>query len=394
MPSIRMAPPVDVVEAGQEVQEGGFAGAGGAHQGHHFAPAHGEVDVVEDVLPAVVGEAYPRIADLPSQGGQGRGPGGVFNLRLPVHEAEDPHRRGQAFLDDVLDGAQALDGLVEHEEGGQKGEKGPGGGGAPDDGIAAVKNNPGHSQGAQELHHRRGELPGGVQLHADAEVVPVGPGEAPLLVGFPGEGLDDALADEGLLEHGVEVGVGHLGRLGDAADAFAQMNDDEDRQREDHHGHEGQAPLPVKNHRGEADDGEGIFEEAGHHPGHRVLEEIDVVSEAAHEHPGGLAVKKGQGLALQRGEELIPQAGDGGVADVAHLVVVGVGQKPLDEIEDHHQGRQEVEHVLPLGEKDVVQDGLHHVGQQRRERRDPQHGEDGRRHAPLVGFEIGEQAEV
>ena len=117
--------------------------------------------------------------------------------------------------------------------------------------------------------------------------------------------------------------------LGDAADALAQPDDDEDRQGEDHHGHEGQAPLPVEDHRGEADDGEGVLEEAGDHPGHRVLEQVDVVGEAAHEDAGGLAVEEGQGLALDGGEELIPQAGDGGVADVAHLVVVGVGQDPL-----------------------------------------------------------------
>ena len=170
-----------VVEPGQKVQEGGFAGPGGTHQGHHFAPAHGEVDVVEDVFPAVVGEADPGIADLLGQGRQGRGPGGVLNLRLPVHEAEDPHRRGQTFLEDVLDRAQALDGLVEHEEGGQKGEEGAGGGGAPNDGITAVKNNAGHPQGAQKLHHRRGQFPGGVQLHADAEIVPVGLGRSAVL---------------------------------------------------------------------------------------------------------------------------------------------------------------------------------------------------------------------
>ena len=172
------------------------------------------------------------------------------------------------------------------------------------------------------------------------------------------------------------------------------MDDDEDRQGKDHHGHEGQAPLPVKDHRGEADDGEGVLEEAGHHPGHRVLEQVDVVGEAAHEHPGGLAVEEGQGLALEGGEELIPEAGDGGVADVAHLVVVGVGQKPLDQVEDHHQDRQQVEHVFPFGEKDVVQDGLDHVGQQGGERRDPQHGDDGRGHAPFVGLEVSEEAEV
>ena len=147
-PSISDGAAGGVVEAGQEIKQGGFAGPGGAHQRHHFAPAHGEIDVVEDVFPAVVGEADPGVADLLGQGSQGHGPGGVGNLRLPVHEAEDPHRCGQAFLDDVLHRTQALDGLVEHEEGGQKGEEGARGRDAPDDGVTAVQNDPGHPQGA------------------------------------------------------------------------------------------------------------------------------------------------------------------------------------------------------------------------------------------------------
>ncbi len=387
-------PGAHFVKAGQQVKQGGFARARRTHQGHHFAPAHGEVDVLEHLAAVGIGKSHPPVDDLGFEGRQIQGAGGVLNFRLPVHEPEDPHRRGQALLDGVLHPAQALDGLVEHQERRQEGEKGPRGGGPPDDRVAAVKDDARHAEGTQELHHRRGDLPGGVEPHAGAEIVPVGLKEALLLVILPGEGLDDALADEAFLEHGVKVGVGHLGLVRDATDAPAQVDDEEHRQGEDRHGQQGQAPLPVEDDRGQAEDREGVLEKAGDGPGHRVLQQVDIVSEAAHQDPGGLAVEESQGLALQRPEELVPEARDDAVADVAHLVVVGVGQRPFDQVEQHHQRGQEIEHVLFFAEKDVVQDRLYQVGQQGGEGRDPQHGQDGSGHAQLMGLEIGQQPQI
>ena len=162
------------------------------------------------------------------------------------------------------------------------------------------------------------------------------------------------------------MGVGHLGLVRDAAGALAQPEDEKHRQGKDRHGQQGQAPLPVEDHGAEAEDREGVLEEAGDHPGDRVLEQVDVVGEAAHEGAGGLAVEEGQGLALDGGEELVPQGGDGGVADVAHLVVVGVGHDALDGVKEDDERRQQIEHLLFLAEKDVVQDRFHQVGQERR----------------------------
>ena len=64
-------------------------------------------------------------------------------------------------------------------------------------------------------------------------------------------------------------------------------------------------------------------------------------------------------------------AGGGNVADVAHLVVVGVGQKPLKGVKQDDQGRQQEEHAFFVPEEDVVQDRFHQIGQSRGERRDP-----------------------
>ncbi len=159
------------------------------------------------------------------------------------------------------------------------------------------------------------------------------------LIIFLGKGFDDALAEDRFLEDGVEGGVGHLGLVGDAAHALTQAHDKKRRQRKDENGQQGQTPFPIKDHRRKSHDGKGIPEKAGHHLGDRILEKIDVVGEAAHEHAGGLAVKKGQGLALQRRKELVAHPADRGIADIAHLIVVRVRQNPFDKVDEHHQRR-------------------------------------------------------
>ena len=121
----------DVVEAGQEVEQGGFAGAARPHQGDDFAPGHVEVDVLQDGAAVLIGKGDLVIDDVLLDRRQVHGPQAVLDLRVPVHEAEDPHRGGQALLDDVLHGGQALDGLIEHEQRRQEGEEGARGGAGP-----------------------------------------------------------------------------------------------------------------------------------------------------------------------------------------------------------------------------------------------------------------------
>ena len=100
------------------------------------------------------------------------------------------------------------------------------------------------------------------------------------------------------------------------------------------------------------------------HPGHGVVQQVDVVSESAHQGAGGLAVEEeDRGWRCSEGKELVPEGGDGGVADVAHLVVVGVGQKPLKGVKQDDQGRQQEEHAFFVPEEDVVQDRFHQIGQ-------------------------------
>ena len=207
-----------------------------------------------------------------------------------------------------------------------------------------------------------GELPDRIEAHAGAEIGPVGLPEAPLLEVLPGKGLDDPLSRQALLEHRVEAGIEHLGVVGDAADAFPQPDDEHHCQGKDRHGQQGQAPIPVEDHRTEPQDGEGVLKSAGHHPGHGVLQQVDIVGEAAHQGAGGLAVEEGQGLAHQGGKEVVPESGDGGVADVAHLVVVGVRQEALEGVKQDDQGRQQVEHMFFVTEEDVVQDRFHQIG--------------------------------
>ncbi len=71
---------------------------------------------MEDIFPPVIGEANPGIADLFGQMRQDHSPGDFLDFGFPVHEVEDPDGRGQTFLGRVLHRAEALDGLVKHQQ--------------------------------------------------------------------------------------------------------------------------------------------------------------------------------------------------------------------------------------------------------------------------------------
>ncbi len=76
----REAAGVRAVQAGDEVEQGGFAGAGGAHEGQKFPGPDGEADVLEDrqdhAAPAI---GFIQVGDFHHRG---RGEG-----RVGAHEA-------------------------------------------------------------------------------------------------------------------------------------------------------------------------------------------------------------------------------------------------------------------------------------------------------------------
>ena len=108
---------VDFVEPREEVDDGGLAGAGGAHQGHHLARGRGEGQVVDDGGAGAVGKGHVGEGDLAPGGWQQRAiigfVGGAVDFDGRVHDFKDAFGAGEGRLDGVGEIRQLPQGIHE-----------------------------------------------------------------------------------------------------------------------------------------------------------------------------------------------------------------------------------------------------------------------------------------
>ena len=102
MPSMRDLPVLDLVEAGQQVDDGGLAGPGWAHQGDGLPGSGFQGHVLDDRGARLVAEADVLEAHMPLSRLQRQGIGSILDLRRGVDDLEDPLRAGQRRLDGVV----------------------------------------------------------------------------------------------------------------------------------------------------------------------------------------------------------------------------------------------------------------------------------------------------
>ena len=115
-----------VVETGDEVGEGGFAGAAGADEGNAFAGLDGDVDIGEDGGLGLVAEVDVLEFDFAADGWEAAGGVWFGDVVIAVKDVFEAVEGGFGFAEGVVDGAEFFDGLVAHVEGGEDGGDGGG----------------------------------------------------------------------------------------------------------------------------------------------------------------------------------------------------------------------------------------------------------------------------
>src|SRR6266568_7650018 len=113
------APGVDVVEARNEVENGGLAGAGGADQGDSLAGRHHEIGAGERRRRPVIAEGDAAEADLAAAHGERLGAGPILDRRLDVENGEYTLRGCKTFLQIGVEAGQALHRLIGKRRGGR-----------------------------------------------------------------------------------------------------------------------------------------------------------------------------------------------------------------------------------------------------------------------------------
>ena len=334
-------PPVDLVEPGDEVDDGGLSCPGGTHEGdflaglgveahisqHRFLRHVAEADVLEPHIPPE-GRQGP-VGPLPGKGAVRCLPPGavrprlspdqgdlpLVHLRLLVHHPKDPLGSREGGEEEVCLLGQLVHGhgtLADIDQiGGETGNVGEAGedeepSHAGGDGVVEVAEAYHRGDHYPRIAHRPGARPAqGLILFAEGLVV------RRLVV----EDLLHLLPRHHLLHKAVEVRQARLLLVEILLAAAAAIEDKEEHQNQEKEDDEGQLGVQHQQHGDGARHHNEALDEKGEAVVQGLADGVHVIGEVTHQFPVGVAVKvlEGQGLGV---EEQVP-------ADLGHYLLGG-----------------------------------------------------------------------
>ncbi len=127
-----------------------------------------------------------------------------------------------------------------------------------------------------------------------------------------------------------------------------------ERHRQNNHGDDGQLPVAVENDENQAEDGKNVPQRRGDRLGHHVLDDIDVVGDPGHQHPGLVPMIKGQRQIGYLCVEFIAEFPDDSLAHEMHEVMLAVKRKGPQDVYAQNQRGHQPEHPLVLLHEDIV----------------------------------------
>ena len=225
-PSMRTVPGRGVVETGDEADQRGFSGAGGAYDREAGAGGDVQVDVVQDCGRVGVGEGEIAELDVARDGRVGGG-GSVGDGGLLLEEFVDADDGGGAALEEVDDPADGDHGPGELHHVDVEGGELADGDAVGDDLVAADEEGDHEREAEDELERGPEHGHEADEIEAALDVLEVGGLEGGDLGFFLGEGADEAGAGEVLLRLGGDVGEHGLDALEAAVDAGAEVLDED-----------------------------------------------------------------------------------------------------------------------------------------------------------------------
>lgn len=333
-----------VEQPGEEVEEGGLAGAGFADDGGGFAGRDGEGDVVEgEGIAEADGDVFER--DFAANRGEGSGGSGGLDGGGRVEDFADALEAGGAALGEVDDPAEGDHGPDEHAHVGLEHDEGAERDFAGVETPAAGPHD--EEEGEADEGLEQGVEDAGIAGEAEigADVILIESFEFAELGLFLRVGADDADAVEVFLNAAGDVAELGLDELEALVDLLAEVNDDEADEGGGDEGDEGELPVDA-GHDGDGEEGG----EDGFDPVHDAGAEhhadlIEVVGGAGHEVAGAHGLVVGGAEQEEVGEDVVADvvldvAGDAD-EDEAHEVLqdaAGEAEQNDDEGEDPEAG--------------------------------------------------------
>ncbi len=288
---------LDVVEAEEQRDQSGLAGAGVADDGDGLARCYAEGDIAEDPVLfgglGFVGVAEPDVAefDFAAGGFEADGVGGRDRGGWFVEEFEDALGGGHGGLQDVEFFAEVLDRAKEarrvHRESGEDAEAQR----AVEYAIAARPIDEGYREDAEDFHGWIKEREGEDGVAPCQHVVAIAAAKFGAGFLFAVEELHDAHAGNVFLEIGVDAGNGGTNAaVGVAHEQAEEIGDYED-EGEDGEGVEGEATVDGKKPAGEDREEEEVVDHGDDAGGEKIVEGVDVGGNAGDQAADRVAVE-------------------------------------------------------------------------------------------------------
>ena len=387
-----------VVEPGDEVHDGGFAGAGGSHNGVHLPAGDGEVNVGEQRLLRIVGEGHMLVADIrvghvrPTA--VFRGGDGIFQIEIVKNAGEEGQRAGEVHMDVQQALHRAVE-AVDEGDGGGDGADGQGRIGLGDDEPAAGKVDEQRTDLGEHAH--QDPEPAAAVLLPEGELgdLLVDRHKALVLPLLPGEELhQQRSADrEGLVDELVHLVVFGLGVGEDLVALLAHTLGGQDQQRDHHDAHQGQLPAHGKEGRERGHHGGDVGDDAGERPGDHGAHAADIGVHAGDDVALLFRGEEGVGHVLQMVVHLVFHVEDDPLGDPGVDVALQHGDD-LGGGQSHEGEKQELDQQLHvLAHQRLVHNAPgDDAGQQAQDRREQDRHEDQQELRP-VGLEVGEDTQ-
>ncbi len=216
--------------------------------------------------------------------------------------------------------------------------------------------------------------------------------EAPHLIRFPGERLDDAHAARRLLGHVRHLGQRVLYPDRRGADAPAQIDHRQGDDRHDKQDEQRQPPVEPEQQRRRANDGNHLPQQDDQVPGDRLLQQGHVVGQARHQlarPPLGVEAER---QLLQVGVDIDANVGHGVLADVGQSHLLDEGKERLEDEDDDQRHRHPVQIDEVLVDEDKVDQIAHHQRQHQPQQGTDYQSKDGYGHPAPVGANVAQQA--
>jgi hypothetical protein len=327
---------VHVVEAHEQVDEGGLARPGVSHH-RHAAALGDDAGEIPHHLAALrlVGEGHPFQADLPVEG-QRQGTLGLGNLVLVVQELEDPLAGGQGGLHDVVafrqfpDGPEEAPGLLD------EGQEEPQGQGAGLELVARIQDERGEGAVGDEFHHGEEHRVGEDRAQEGVQVGRVQVPELRSAPGLLGVELHQGHAGELLLEEGLDGGVAALGlAVGLGGVAAEDLRGDQE-QRHDAHGHQGEPHVLGEHPHHDGRQGQGVPHDRHEAGREHLVEVLHVADHPGHEPAHGVVMEEPGAALHEVGEDLQAQVQHGHLAHPAQEPVA----EDLHHEPQHHEAQE------------------------------------------------------